>query len=126
VQFSGYVALAARLMEGAGVVVMLAGAALAAAIGVRLQLQGAPLAYRSFRNRLGRAILLGLEFLVAADIIRTVSEAPTLRKVIVLAIIVVIRTFLSFTLELELEGTWPWRRAARAAPPDTRPPVASQ
>jgi uncharacterized membrane protein len=56
---------------------------------------------------LGRAILLGLEFLVAADIIRTVAEVPTLRSVTALAVIVLIRTFLSFTLEVELEGRWP-------------------
>lgn len=66
--------------------------------------------YRAFRQDLGRAILLGLELLVGADIIRTVSEIPTLEKVLVLAIIVLIRTFLSFTLEVELEGRWPWQR----------------
>jgi uncharacterized membrane protein len=67
--------------------------------------------YRQFRQDLGRSILLGLEFLVAADIIRTVSEKPTLQGVLVLGLIVVIRTFLSFTLTVELEGRWPWQRA---------------
>lgn len=68
-------------------------------------------AYRSYRQRIGRAILLGLEVLVAADIIRTVAVSPTFESVGVLAIIVAIRTFLSFTLELELSGRWPWQRA---------------
>ena len=68
--------------------------------------------YRSYRQLLGRSILLGLELLVAADIIRTVSEIPTLSRVFVLAIIVLIRTFLSFTLQVELEGRWPWQRQA--------------
>jgi uncharacterized membrane protein len=63
-----------------------------------------------FRSSLGRAILLGLEFLVAADIINTVAVTPTLLSVAVLAGIVIIRTFLSFSLEVEIEGRWPWQR----------------
>ena len=65
--------------------------------------------YHAFRQRLGRAILLGLEFLVAGDIVRTVAIEPTLTSVTVLAMIVIIRTFLSFTLQLEIEGRWPWQ-----------------
>jgi uncharacterized membrane protein len=68
-------------------------------------------AYRRFRHDLGRGILLGLEFLVAADIIRTVAVRPTLDGVIVLGLIVLIRTFLSMALQVELEGRWPWERA---------------
>lgn len=68
--------------------------------------------YTHFRQHVGKSILLGLEFLVAGDIIRTVVVAPTLSNVIVLAIIVVIRTFLSMALELELEGKWPWQKRA--------------
>jgi len=64
-----------------------------------------------FRSNLGRAILLGLEFLVAADIINTVAIEPTLESVLVLGAIVLIRTFLSFSLEVEIEGRWPWQRA---------------
>jgi uncharacterized membrane protein len=67
-------------------------------------------AVASFRSSLGRAILLGLEFLVAADIINTVAVTPTLLSVAVLAGIVIIRTFLSFSLEVEIEGRWPWDR----------------
>jgi uncharacterized membrane protein len=68
----------------------------------------------SFRSSLGRAILLGLEFLVAADIINTVAVEPTLLSVAVLAGIILIRTFLSFSLEVEIEGRWPWQRGGGA------------
>ena len=67
-------------------------------------------AVADFRSSLGRAILLGLEFLVAADIINTVAVEPTLLSVAVLAGIILIRTFLSFSLEVEIEGRWPWER----------------
>jgi uncharacterized membrane protein len=67
-------------------------------------------AYRTYRQRLGQAILLGLELLVAADIINTVGVDPTLSTVAVLAGVVLIRTFLSFSLEVEIEGRWPWQR----------------
>jgi uncharacterized membrane protein len=71
--------------------------------------------YRLYRRGLGRALLLGLEFLVAGDIIRTVTESPTLTEVAVLAGIVLIRTFLSVTLEVETEGRWPWQTARETA-----------
>ena len=64
----------------------------------------------SLRSSLGRSILLGLEFLVAADIISTVAIEPTLESLAVLAGIVLVRTFLSFSLEVEIEGRWPWQR----------------
>ena len=76
----------------------------------------------AFRSNLGRSILLGLEFLVAADIINTVAVEPTLASLAVLAGIVLIRTFLSFSLEVEIEGRWPWQRGARADPAATPPP----
>lgn len=66
-------------------------------------------AFRTYRRGIGRAILLGLEFLVAADIIKTVAVDPTFASAGVLVIIVIVRTFLSFTLELELSGRWPWQ-----------------
>lgn len=66
--------------------------------------------YQAVRRNLGRAILLGLEFLIAGDIIRTVAATPTFAGVGVLAVIVLIRTFLSLTLELEVTGSWPWQR----------------
>lgn len=66
--------------------------------------------YRQMRHDVGRGILLGLELMVAGDIIRTVAVEPTLDSVYVLALIVLIRTFLSMSLEVELEGAWPWHR----------------
>ena len=72
-------------------------------------------AYHRYRRSLGRSILLGLEVLVAADIIRTVAVKPTFTTVGVLAVIVAVRTFLSWSLEVELEGRWPWQAAAQAA-----------
>lgn len=94
-------------LDIAGVAVIVAGTLLAAARSV---LPGAGHGYTGFRQNLGRTILLGLELLVAADIVRTVAVEPTLQSVAVLALIVVIRTFLSITLEVELEGRWPWQR----------------
>jgi uncharacterized membrane protein len=76
-------------------------------------------AYRTYRQGLGRAILLGLEFLVAADIIRTVAISPTIESVVSLGLIVLIRTALSFSLQLEIDGRWPWQR-----PVDQRAPAA--
>ncbi|WP_128255350.1 DUF1622 domain-containing protein [Falsirhodobacter deserti] len=67
--------------------------------------------FQALRRRLGRSILLGLEFLVAADIINTVAIEPTLDSVLVLAGIVLIRTFLSISLEVEIDGRWPWQKA---------------
>ena len=66
--------------------------------------------YSLYRQDVGRAILLGLEFLIAGDIIRTVVVAPTLQNVVVLGLIVLIRTFLSLSLQLEIEGKLPWQR----------------
>ena len=66
-----------------------------------------------FRSSLGRSILLGLEFLVAADIINTVAVEPTISSLLVLAGIVLIRTFLSFSLEVEIDGRWPWQKGQK-------------
>lgn len=77
--------------------------------------------FRQLRQDVGRGILLGLEILIAADIIRTVAVDPTLDSVIVLGVIVLIRTFLSMTLEMELEGRWPWQRARGSAGRDSGP-----
>ncbi len=72
--------------------------------------------YHEFRSTLARGILLGLEFLVAADIIGTVAIKPTLDNLYVLGLIVLIRTFLSFALEVEIDGRWPWRKAEESHP----------
>ena len=71
-------------------------------------------AYVVVRNYFGRSVLFALELLVAADLIRTVAVQPSLENVAVLGLIVLIRTFLSFSLEVEIDGVWPWRRGARA------------
>ena len=65
--------------------------------------------YRQLRLRLGRSLLLGLEILVAADIVRTVALEATLESMLALALLVLIRTFLSWSLEVEIEGRWPWQ-----------------
>ncbi len=99
-----------KCLDAAGVIAIVIGgiaAALRAAIGAS---KHEPDVYRLFRRQLGRSILLGLELLVAADIIRTVAITPTLESVAVLAAIVLIRTFLSFSLELEITGRWPWQK----------------
>lgn len=114
--FKDGVEAVAQLIDIAGVAVIVIGLLYATwrYLG-RLRGDGGEVVFRSYRQQIGRAILLGLEFLVAADIIRTVAVAPTFRGVGVLAVIVAIRTFLSFTLEVELEGRWPWqRRPSRA------------
>ncbi len=96
-----------------GVAVIISG--LAAAFGLfardTIRRRVFPDAYRALRHSLGRSILFGLEILVAADIIRTVAVEPTLQSVTVLGGIVAIRTFLSFSLEVELEGRWPWQQS---------------
>jgi len=72
----------------------------------RLAVSGA---YKRFKDRIGNSLLLGLEFLVAADIIRTVALNPTLQSVAVLGLLVLIRTFLSWALVVEIEEKWPWQ-----------------
>lgn len=119
--FGEWVVLAGQLMEAVGVGVMILGALLSMVLLAVRRRRHATGLYRQFRQDLGRAILLGLEFLVAADIIRTVSEKPTLQGVTVLGLIVLIRTFLSFTLSVELEGRWPWQRGLEREEPQARP-----
>ena len=98
-----------KTIDGAGVIVIVVGALLAFAHAViRLARHEADV-YRRFRETLGRTILLGLELLVAGDIVRTVAAKPTLTTVAVLGAIVLIRTFLSFSLEVEITGRWPWQ-----------------
>ena len=97
-------------IDAAGVVVIVAGLAIALARYARLG-PAVEESFRRLRQDIGRGILLGLEFLVAADIIRTVAVTPTLQGVLVLGLIVLIRTFLSMSLQVELEGRWPWQRA---------------
>lgn len=108
--FTRAVELVGQCIDLAGVGVIAVGAVLATGAAIGRVLRGSGDAYPMFRRQLGRAILLGLEFLVAADIIRTVAVEPTLKNVGVLACIVAIRTFLSWSLELEISGRWPWQK----------------
>ncbi len=102
----------AAILEFVGISLIVALAAYALVFGgIRLLQKKEPgTVFRDVRQHLGRGILLGLEFLVAADIIHTVAVELTFQTVGVLAVIVLIRTFLSFTLEVELTGLWPWQK----------------
>lgn len=97
-------------VDAVGVSVIALGA-LASVIGAATKFGKNVEIYRPLRRQLGSSILLGLEFLVAADIIRTVAVTPDVRSVLVLGLIVLIRTFLSYSLQLEVTGYWPWQGA---------------
>jgi len=104
-------------IDSAGVIVIVVGTVIAFGVAaIRLTHREADI-YRRFRQRLGQTILLGLELLVAGDIVRTVAAQPSLRSVAILGGIVVIRTFLSFSLEVEISSRWPWQKRT-AAPPE--------
>jgi len=105
-----------KAVDAVGVLVIVAGAILATWHFIVKRHDEPGKAYRLYRQDLGRAILLGLEFLIAGDIIRTVVVAPTLENVLILGLIVVIRTFLSMALQLEVEGRWPWQRSEEPFP----------
>lgn len=107
-------------IDAVGVAVIVAAIAIAGLGFVRAVLTAEPFAtsYRQLRQSIGQGVLLGLELLVAGDIIRTVVVGPTFISVGVLAVIVLIRTFLSFSLQVELTGRWPWQSAlAGGIPP---------
>lgn len=103
----------ARAFEVVAAAVLVLGLLLAFVLAARAYRRSGSgaVAYRTMRQTFGGVILLGLEILVAGDLIRTVAVEPTLDNVIVLGIIVLIRTFLSFSLEIEINGVPPWRRA---------------
>ena len=101
----------ATTLEAVGVLIIVGGAVVAAgSLTRRARTRDWETGFRQYRADLGRAILLGLEFLVAADIIGTVAVAPSFQSLGILGSIILIRTFLSFSLEVEIEGHWPWRR----------------
>jgi uncharacterized membrane protein len=110
-----------RIIEVGGIAVIVLGI-VGSSMAVLWQIskgRGASDAFSLYRSNIGRAILLGLELLVAADIINTVAVEPSLQSILVLAGIVLIRTFLSFSLEVEIEGRWPWNRHKGEARQDT-------
>jgi uncharacterized membrane protein len=108
-------ALIERVAQGfelLGVAVLVLGLVWSAALAARTwRTEGGRPGYLALRETFGSVLLLGLELLVAADLIRTVAITPTLESVAVLGLIVVIRTFLSFSLQVEIDGVAPWRRA---------------
>src|SRR4051794_27141040 len=105
-------------VTGVGIIVVGAIAATVIFLYGGLVTVGWPAAFRRYRANLGRGILLGLELLVAADIIGTVAVTPSFENLAILGLIVLIRTFLSFSLEVEIEGHWPWQRAQAEASGD--------
>ena len=112
----GLVEMVTLGVELTGIAVIIGGALVSAALSIRSVRRDPPgEAYRRLRSNLGRSILLGLEFLVAADIINTVAIEPSFDSLLILGGIVLIRTFLSFALEVEIEGRWPWQRGSEAS-----------
>ena len=99
-------------MIGVGVITLISVYTIAVALRDLVQKRGFNEIVRDARQCLGKGILLALEFLIAADIIHTVAVELTLESVAVLSIVVLIRTFLSFTLEAELTGKWPWQKSS--------------
>jgi uncharacterized membrane protein len=109
--FTGWIEMVGAALDLIGVVVIAIGLLIAALRYVAGFFSEAALdAYQKLRQDIGRAILLGLEILVAADIIRTVAVTPTLESVAILGVIVVIRTFLSLSMQVEIEGRFPWQK----------------
>ena len=103
-------------IDAAGVAVIVVGGLIAFGLAAVHLSRGEPDVYRRLRQRLGQTILLGLELLVAGDIVRTVAASPSLTSVAILTAIVLIRTFLSFSLEVEITGRWPWQKRQVTAP----------
>jgi len=106
----------AVVFEVIGAIAMCVGFLIAVVLGVRVlrRGEGGQAAYQVLRTTLGSAILLGLEVLVAADLIRTITSKPSLEEAAILGLIVLIRTFLSISIQIEIEGVLPWRRALLA------------
>ena len=115
---------AVKVFEVVGVTVLVIGSILAFAVYVRQVFGGTPhiAAFTSLRAQLGRSILLGLEILVIADIVRTIVVEPTLDSALTLGVIVLVRVLLSFAIDIEVDGVAPWRKAElaekKAAPPN--------
>ena len=123
---ASWVHLATRAVEVVGTAIIVVGAFGSLGLfllGLLKRSSPRPELVANFRSGLGRSILLGLEFLVAADIINTVAVEPTIQSLLVLAGIVLIRTFLSFSLEVEIDGRWPWQKRDARSLGEGRQPV---
>lgn len=113
IDFSSFAQEAGKFLDATGVVIILAGVLLstiAMLVMVVRHKHNVHALYSSYRHNLGRSILIGLEFLVAGDIIRSVAGNLDLDSVVILAIIVVIRSLLGVQFDMEIEGRWPWQR----------------
>lgn len=108
----------AQVFEFIGVGAMALGFVVSVALAIRTWVtsRNGGTAFKTLRDSIGLVILLGLEVLVAADLVRTVTSTPSLTDAIVLAIVVLIRTVLSFSLQIEIEGVAPWKRALLTSP----------
>jgi uncharacterized membrane protein len=117
-----------EVIDFAGVVIIALGALIGVIICAQdlLRQERALDAYSRLRTFLGRSLLLGLEFLVAGDIIKTVAIGPTLDSVIVLAVIVLVRTLLSLSIDVEIDGRWPWQAAQQARMAQASPARTSE
>ena len=111
-----YIGDVARLMEVIGVITIMLGVIISFARYLFTLQNIKPRSYKALRGELGKSILLGLEILVAGDIIKTVATEPTMMNVLTLGVIVLIRTFLSLSLEVEIEGRFPWQKASSLDP----------
>lgn len=114
--YKHFIELVVKFIELAGVLAILGGLLFATAIFLIKWIKEKDLVhgYRAYRQNIGRSILLGLEFLVAGDIIRSIAVPPTLNSVVELVIIILIRTFLAIELEMEIKGRWPWQEKGSA------------
>jgi uncharacterized membrane protein len=112
VTYDEFISDVVRVVEATGAAIMVLGGlwALGAYAVTAARRQGAGDAYQQLRQNLGRVIRLGLEVLIIGDIVRTIIVDPTIESVAVLGMIVVIRIVLSFSLEVEIDGSWPWSR----------------
>lgn len=116
-EFTQIISIAGYAIEAIGVFVVVVGLIISSVTFVRSYRQlPEGVAYSTYRRQIGRSIMLGLEFLIAGDIIRTVIVADTLENVAVLGMIILMRTFLSVTLHLEVEGRWPWQHDEKDTP----------
>jgi uncharacterized membrane protein len=108
----------ARVFEFIGVGAMALGLVVAVVLAIRalMRSRDGKIAFKTLRDSIGLVILLGLEILVAADLVRTVTSTPSLPDALALGIVVLIRTVLSFSLQTEIEGVAPWKRALLTSP----------
>lgn len=123
IDFASFAQEAGKWLDAAGVMVILAGVILStlAIVVTAFRRKGVHNLYLTYRHNLARSILIGLEFLVAGDIIRSVAGNLSIDSVVILAIIVVIRSLLGMEFEMEIEGRWPWQRAqVKASAPDRK------